>query len=180
ELIIRHRPEIRKIMLRLMEADEEMKESIHKVHENAVKFYETEGQKDDEEALYHRLMLEQTVRDSDYLEDVPTVEALDAGYAVAPKEGVDLTPIWLRVSNSSDELPLTGKAYLAARLNQDTISDEEWEKVNRQDWELSILNRCSHRARVRHNVISALEGLRRLRSQMLSKSDDLSPLSPLR
>ncbi len=179
DLIIRHRPEIRKIMLRLMEADEEMIESIHKVHENAVEFYEKPGQEDREEALYHRLMLEETVRESDYLEDVPTVEARDAGYAVAPKPELDLSSIWLRLSNSSDELPLTAKAYLAARLNQDTVSDEDWEKVDRQNWELMALSRCSHRARVRQSVISALEGLRRERNRMLSLSDNLSPLSPL-
>jgi hypothetical protein len=179
EIVIRHRPEIRKIMLRLMEADEEMMASIQKVHENAVKFYETDGSADREEALYHRLMLGKTIRESDYLEDVPTEEAVDAGYAVAPKPQLDPRTIWLRLSNSADELPLAGKAYLAARLNQETISDDDWEKVDRQDWELSILNRCSHRARVRQSVISALEGLRRQRERMLSLSHNLSPLSPL-
>ncbi|HEU4835069.1 MAG TPA: ATP-binding protein, partial [Pyrinomonadaceae bacterium] len=138
ELVIQHRPEIRKIMLRLMEADEEMREQIQKVHENAIDFYEREGQEDREEALYHRLMSGKRVCESDYLEDVPTGEALDAGYAV-PTAELNLMSIWLRLSNSSDELPLAGKAYLAARLKEDTISDEEWAKVDRQDWELSIL-----------------------------------------
>jgi hypothetical protein len=177
ELIIRHRPEIRKIMLRLMDADEEMRDRIHKVHENAIEFYEKEGQQDLEEALYHRLMIGKTVRESDYLEDIPTGEAIDAGYAVAPER--ELIPVWLRLSNSSAELPLSGKAYLAARLNADTITDEDWEKVDPQDWELSILSRCSHRARVRQSVISALEGLRRLRERLVSLGDALRPRSPL-
>jgi GTPase SAR1 family protein len=182
EAVIRHRPELRRIMLRLMEADEEMKEPIHQVHENAIKFYEHDsllGREAREEALYHRLMLGKTIRESDYLEDVPTEEAVDAGYAVTPKPDLDPRTIWLRLANAADEFPLAGRAYLAARLGADTLSDEDWEKVDRQDFELMILKRCSHRARVRQNLVSALEGLRRQRDQMVAKSDTLSPLSPL-
>ncbi len=179
QTVIRHRPELRKIMLRLMEADEEMKEPIQQVHQNAVDFYEREGLSGREEALYHRLMIGNTPRESDYLEDVPTEEAVEAGYAEAPKAEFDPRSIWLRLSNSSDELPLAGKAYLAARLSEDKLSDLDWEKVDRQSWELMILNRCSRRARVRHNLVSALEGLRRQRDRMLSMSDNISPVSPL-
>lgn len=181
--VLRHRPEIRRIMLRLMAADESKREQIRQVHENAVKYYEAQsGRLAEEEALYHRLMLGTPLRPETLLDTVPTEEAVEAGYTPAPLPDEDPRPIWNSLAKAADELPVAAGAYLSARLQEDLVPDAAWESAHPQDWELMTLARASRRARERNNVLSALEGLRREQERMRRShhpEDAALALSPL-
>ncbi len=180
EPVLRHRPELRRIMLRLMEADETKQEQIRAVNGNAVRYYQTRGdQIGREEALYHRLMLGELPPPEGLLDDVPTEEAVDAGFVAPPITTADPRPIWRALADAVDEMPASASTYLAARLHKELVPDAAWETADPRDWELMILGRASHRARVRDSIISALEGLRRDRQNMLSHGLRLSHFSPL-
>lgn len=165
--VLHHRPEIRRIMLRLMSADESKREQIRQVHENAVHYYEARpGRLAEEEALYHRLMLGTPLRPETLLDKVPAEEAVEAGYALKPGLGEDPRPIWRSLAKAADELPIAAGAYLSARLREELVPDAAWESAHPQDWELMTLARASRRARERNNVLSALEGLQREQGRM--------------
>ncbi|HEX6183205.1 MAG TPA: ATP-binding protein [Pyrinomonadaceae bacterium] len=159
---LKHRVELRRIMLKLMEADEEKQNQIQQVHLNAVSYYSKgEGHAARVEALYHRLMLGDLPRPEGPLDDVPTEEAVEAGYAAAPSPENDPRPVWRAVAEASGELPATANTYLSARLHKEMVPDAAWETADVSDWELSILSRTSRRAREHASVVSALEALRR-------------------
>jgi hypothetical protein len=177
--VLRHRPELRRIMLRLMEADESRQEALQEVHERAARFYEKRpGAAAQEEALYHRLMLGQLPRPAGLLDDIPTEEAIEAGYAAPPPDQNDPRPAWRALAEVADELPPSAVTWLAARLHRDLVPDAAWETVDPRDRELFILGRTSRRAREHDSLIAALETLRRDRKEARGRrgTDPLSPL----
>lgn len=179
EQVLRHRPELRRIMLRLMEADEDRQASLQEVHERAARFYEARSDTvAREEALYHRLMLGELPRPAGLLDDIPTEEAVEAGYATPPAPLDDPRPAWRSLATAVDELPPAAGTWLAARLHRDLVRDAAWETADPRDRELFILGRASRRAREHSSVISALESLRRDRDKMTG-GKRVAPLSPL-
>jgi hypothetical protein len=177
---LKHRVELRRIMLKLMEADEEKQDQIRQVHLNAVSYYsKAEGNAARVEALYHRLMLGDLPRPEGPLDDVPTEEAVEAGYAAPPSPEDDPRPVWRAVAEASGELPATANIYLAARLHKEMVPDAAWETADVSDWELLILSRTSRRARVHTSIHSALEALRRDRQRMEKSKGRITQTSPL-
>lgn len=161
-LVLKHRVELRRIMLRLMEADDEKQDQIQQVHENAVLYYaKRKGQVARVEELYHRLMIGALLQEAGPSDDVPAEEAVEAGYVAAPPAAVDPRPVWRALAEAAAELPLAATLYLAARLHRELVPDAAWETANPRDWELVTLCRVSRRARAHASVVSALESLRR-------------------
>jgi hypothetical protein len=156
---VRHRTEVRRVMLRLMKADEEKREQAERIHRNAIQYYS--GRSDAvarEETLYHQLMLNEPPRPDGPISDIPTEEAVEAGYAMVPE--VDPRPAWRALARSIDELPLASRPYLDARLHLDLVPESEWGSADPQDWELSVLGRASRRSRERSQIKSAIATLR--------------------
>lgn len=175
--VLRHRPELRRIMLRLMEADEEKQDQIQQVHENAVRYYTArKGQLAQIEALYHRLMLGDAPRAEELADDVPTEEGVEAGYVPALEPGNNPRPVWRALGEAAGELPAAAYTYLTARIHRDlVVPAAAWEVAHPRDRELMILGRTSRRARERASLVSALESLRH-DSKSLRIRHVLSPL----
>lgn len=178
--VLRHRPELRRIMLRLMEADETKQNQIQEVHQNAVAYYtDREGQVAQTELLYHCLMLGKAPREEESVDEVPTEEAVEAGYVPAPAADKDPRPVWRALADAAGELPVAANTYIAARIHRDLLlPDAAWEVADPRDFELMILSRTSRRARERSNLVSALVSLRHDREK-LSKGDSVLSSLPL-
>jgi hypothetical protein len=129
---VRHRSDLRKLMLKAMTADPETQPVIRRIHELAVGYYEKEHERthapsDRAEELYHRLALDQ-----------PT-ETLDARWLDV------VQPLLFTVL---DELPASARAWLSARLRVEldpearaAASTEVWERdAERRVQELLVFN----------------------------------------
>lgn len=111
--VLRHRPDVRRIMLPLILEDKN--EQARSIQEGAVAFYaEQEGTAARAEEVYHRLMLGQPRGEV----EARWVEGLKA----------HLRP-------ALDELPPRGQAFVAARTGVER-PDEVWQAADVEDWEL--------------------------------------------
>jgi hypothetical protein len=178
QYVLRHRPELRRIMLRLMEADEEKQQQIQQVHQNAVRYYSDpirRSQLARTEALYHGLMLGEAPRTEKLMDEIPTEEGVEAGHVPPPAPEDDPRPAWRAVAEAVGELPPAAITYLSARIQKDLlVPDAVWEVAHPRDRELVTLSRTSRRARERGNLASALQSLRHDRQNF--SVDQLSPL----
>ena len=169
-------------MLRLMAADTDKQAQIHQVHAGAVDYYQrppaTVPRRT--EALYHRLMLGWLPDREVIADDVPTDEAIAAGFASLPSGTLDPRPIWLALADAADELPADAVGFLSARLLREVLPDFDWKQADQRDWELLVLGRASRRARERGNVQSALAALERDQQMIQRQWRQLSPGSALR
>ena len=178
ELILFHRPELRKIMLKLIESDETKQTEIRKVHENAIQYYsKRDGKTARTEEFYHRLMIDQ-LPTVGLLDEIPTEEAIAAGFVPSPAEN-DLRQVWRNLANVSNELPFSALTYLDGRLNLELAADKDWENAQQSDWELMVLNRVSRRMRERGSLESAYETLNREKNRFLPPKYIISAWSPL-
>lgn len=178
EKVLWHRPELRQIMLRLMDADPDKQEQIRQVHLRAIDYYEARTQlKDRMEALYHRLMLGRAERPM-MLDDVPTEEAVVSGFTPPPDQDSDPRPIWRALVKAIPELPPDAATFLDARLNRELVQDADWLSAHPLDRELMILCRSSRRARERGDLAFTLRALQRDQASML-QPHRLAPESPL-
>ena len=113
---LRHRTDVRRIMLRVMLRSKQYQETIRGIHERAVAWYARQpGPVARGEELYHRMMLGQGRKD---------LEAL-AGEELEPQS---LERAW------EDPLPPRARAWLAARLGRDT-DELNWQRADLEDWE---------------------------------------------
>lgn len=176
--VLRHRPELRRIMLRLMEADEEKQDQIQQVHQNAVRYYSDPARQSQlarTEALYHGLMLGEAPRVEKLMDEIPTEEGVEAGYVPAPDLENDPRPAWRAVAEAAGELPPGAITYLSARIQKDLlVPDAAWEIADPRDRELMTLGRTSRRGREKGNLVSALESVRHDRQNF-----NVGQLSPL-
>lgn len=179
-MVLRHRPELRRIILGLMESDEAKLDQVRAIHAAAIRYYDArEGSQAREEALYHRLMLGDLPRPEALLDAVPAEVAVEAGYVPRPAAADDPRPLWSALADSVEELPAVATTYLAARVQRELVPDVAWEHADPRDWELMVLGRACRRVTGRGNLVSALTSLRRERDRMLKLGRRLSPLSPL-
>ena len=131
---VRHRPDVRKVMLRLLNEDDP--ERTREIHTRAVEFYRHEkGSRARAEEIYHRLMLGHRAREVDQIWrpslDIYLTDALDelppAGQAwLKSKIGDDLgdsmrrdaeLPVWESAAvKNAGELLSVGKAEEALRI----------------------------------------------------------------
>ena len=114
--VLRHRTDVRRIMLPLILEDEKTSSAARQIQEKAVAFYEKQnGTAARAEEIYHRLLLGESPR---------TVENrwID-GLAAYFKE------------DTLDELPPKAQAFVAARINAER-NDDIWKDADIEDWEI--------------------------------------------
>lgn len=112
EHTLRHRPEVRRVMIEMLREDKP--DTVEHIHYRAVAYYETrDGRKAREEELYHRLALDQ-----------PREEIL-ARWDSKLASGL---------VGSIEELPPRAQAFLAAEANLD-VSRDVWRQADLPDWE---------------------------------------------
>lgn len=108
---LRHRTDIRKMMLRLIER--EKKDLVHKIHRAALDYYcDKEGLADQAERMYHLLSL-----------DTPRSE-LEVNW----REGMQNY-----LMGSLDELPLNGQTFLLAKAGREANDISIWETADAKD-----------------------------------------------
>ena len=116
EEALRHRPDVRRVMLNLLIADQPQK--VKTIHLNAIEFYRNErGTKARAEEIYHRLMLEQSA-------------------AVIDTRWRDELQSYL--ANSYEELPPASRAYLATKLGYE-IDNATRKAVDTVVWERAAI-----------------------------------------
>jgi tetratricopeptide (TPR) repeat protein len=109
---LRHRADVRKVMLNLLAADDP--EKVASIHERAVEYYRKErGTRARAEEIYHRLMLQQSSAEID-------------------KRWRDELQSYL--APSYEELPSISRAYLATKLGYE-IDDATRKAVDTAVWE---------------------------------------------
>lgn len=109
---LRHRSDIRRVMLDLLRQDEP--EKVAQIHRRAVDYYKTkEGAAARAEEIYHRLALGQQQRTLNE-RWIPGVED------------------YLR--SALDELPFTAQTYLASRIGVE-LNEQVWQAASLSDWE---------------------------------------------
>jgi len=114
--VLRHRTDVRRIMLPLILEDEAFSAAARQIQEKAVAFYERgNGTAARAEEIYHRLLLGESPRS---VEDRWS-EGLEAHFN----------------SDTLDELPTAAQAFVAARINAER-NDSVWEAAEINDWEL--------------------------------------------
>jgi hypothetical protein len=182
--VLVHRPDLRRVMLRLMQSDEAMLDKIRRIHEGAIEYYRKRPANDRQariEELYHRLMLGQAERPVALLDDLVTDEAILAGHAAEPSAEKDMRPVWNALAKDADELPPSGVGYLAARLQREMLTDAEWDLVHRDDFELMLLGRATRLVRSRGSTWTALVSLENGIGHLtgLKALPSLEPTSPL-
>ncbi|HEY4640360.1 MAG TPA: AAA family ATPase [Thermoanaerobaculia bacterium] len=116
EEALRHRGDVRRVMLKLLIAD--TPDKVATIHGNAVEFYRNErGTRARAEEIYHRLMLEQSA------------ETID-------KRWRDELQSYL--ANSYEELPPASRAYLATKLGYE-IDEATRKAVDTVVWERAAI-----------------------------------------
>lgn len=111
---VRHRPDVRRAMLRLLQRDKEKQPQIREIHERAIHFYESQsGAASRAEEIYHRLMLGQ---------DAAT---LDARWSPQVEE-------YLR--SAIEEVTGPAQSYLASRLGME-LDEAAWDAAGVEAWE---------------------------------------------
>jgi len=145
-----HRPDVRRVMLRLLKADRP--EAVRRIHEAAIMYYQSDDVRPEERAeeIYHRLALAQPLAD------------------VEPRwmEGVE--PF---LTGALADLDVVERTYLASRLGIE-VPDEEREAADLQSWERLTASR------VENELDSASADLEAALT-MLEERDARSPRSPL-
>lgn len=133
---LRHRPDVRRVMLELLNNDEPQK--VAEIHRRTADFYrEQPGAVARAEEIYHLLALGT---------DTQTVDALWM-------EGVELY-----LHNAVEELPITARPFLASRLGID-IDEQIWQQADLESWERRV-ERQAEELLVSGNVEAALKILR--------------------
>ena len=113
---LRHRSDVRRIMLRVMLRSKEYRDTIRRIHERAVNWYAgRSGPLARGEEVYHRMMLGQGRKE---LESA-------AGAEIEPQS---LERAW------EDPLPPRARAWLASRLGRHT-EELDWMQADLDDWE---------------------------------------------
>ncbi len=121
---LRHRSDVRRIMLRVMLRAKEYEATIREIHTRAVDWYaRRSGPVARGEELYHRMMLGQGRKE---------LEAA-AGEALEPQ---GLERAW------DDPLPPRARAWLAARLGRHT-EELDWQQADLDDWEAHAAGQVS-------------------------------------
>ncbi len=119
---LRHRQDVRRLMLRAMMDDPRVRPTVAEIHRLAVAFYEPrDGPKARAEEIYHRLMTGQDPR------------SLQELWSKAPRESL--------FSALEDPLPEAARAWLSRRLGLVPDDDERagWEH---EDWEAEAEDRA--------------------------------------
>jgi hypothetical protein len=182
--VLVHRPDLRRVMLRLMQSDASMADKIRCIHTGSVEYYTryVEAHPGDlparVERLYHRLMLEAEEEDIVAPDDLATEEAILAGHAVRPLPADDDRPVWNALLKDVDELPPSGVAYLAARVHREIFPDNEWPLAHQSDLELLILGRCTRQVRSRGTTLTALLSLEQATRRFSSLSSPPGGVDP--
>jgi cellulose synthase operon protein C len=118
EGVLRHRPEVRAVMLDLLTRDPRMTRKVPRIHRNAVAFYEPADDPESRaEEIYHRLQLGQS------------------GKAVGKRWLAGVEP---HLKDALDELPPKSRAFLADRLETYggfEASPDTRQAIDRDTWE---------------------------------------------
>jgi hypothetical protein len=113
EDVLEHRPELRRVMLELLQRDKPAQ--VQQIHKNAVRYYENfDDDLSRTEELYHRLSL-----------------GVDR-QKLQQRWSESLMP---RLSSVITEFPPQTQTYVAARLGVE-IKEEYWREADLEDWEL--------------------------------------------
>lgn len=125
--VLRHRPDVRKAMLKLIQ-ESEKKDLVPVIHRAAAQYYQDkEGLAERAEEFYHRLSLDESPR--------------------------DLEPRWMDgiqnlLLSNLDELPARAQAYLLARAGLEGADLSVWENADMED-------RYRHTARQAADLLNA-------------------------
>ncbi len=148
---LRHRPDVRRIMLRVMLRSKEYQSTIRKIHERAVRWYaERSGPVARGEEIYHRMMLGQGRAELE----------MAANEELEPQS---LERAW------DDPLPPRARAWLASRLGRHA-EELDWKQADLDDWE-------AHAAGQADDLLAAGEPKKALK--LLSQRRERTLNSPL-